>query len=309
MPSTKTKATEIAQQRRQRLIGIALMCAAVALFACLDTTAKYLNTQMDSLEIAWARYTSAFVLTLIVSNPLTHTGLLRTARPKLQIVRSLLLVAATVLNFLALRWLQLDEVLSIIFTFPFIVAIASGPMLGEWIGWRRWSAICFGFAGVLLITRPGFGGMHPAALLSLAATICYGLYAVITRIVSRVDSNQTSLFYANCIGALVMLPVIPFVWQTPSTWAIALMLLAIGVLGSLGHFCLISGHRLAPASVLSPFIYTQLIWVVILGYLVFDHVPTGWTMAGAAMVIGSGLYLLYRERQVGKATTSEAVIE
>jgi drug/metabolite transporter (DMT)-like permease len=309
MPNTTTRATEIAHQRRQRLIGIALMCAAVALFAVLDTIAKYLNTQMDSLQIAWARYTSAFVLTLIVSNPLTHRDLLRSASPKLQIVRSLLLVASTVLNFLALRWLQLDEALSIIFTFPFIVAIASGPMLGEWLGWRRWCAICFGFGGVLLITRPGFGGMHPAALLSLAATVCYGLYAVITRIVSRVDSNQTSLFYANCIGALVMLPVIPFVWQAPANWVIALMLVAIGVFGSAGHFCLIAGHRLAPAAVLSPFVYTQLLWVVILGYLVFDHVPNYWTMAGAAMVIGSGLYLLYRERRVGKATTSEAVIE
>jgi drug/metabolite transporter (DMT)-like permease len=301
--------TDTVHQRRQRLIGIALMCGAVALFACLDATAKYLNTQMDSLEIAWARYTSAFVLTLIVSNPITQTGLLRTRSLKLQLIRSVLLVASTALNFLALRWLQLDEALSIIFTFPFIVAIISGPMLGEWIGWRRWSAIGFGFAGVLLITRPGLGGMHPAAFFSIAATICYGFYAVITRIVSRFDSNQTSLFYANFIGALVMLPVIPFVWQPPANWLIALMLAMIGVFGSAGHYFLIAGHRLAPASVLAPFIYTQLIWVLILGYLVFDHVPNGWTMAGAAIVIGSGLYLLYRERKVGKSTTSEAAIE
>jgi drug/metabolite transporter (DMT)-like permease len=309
MPSKKTKAIEIAHQRRQRLIGIALMCGAVALFAVLDTTAKYLNSQMDVLQISWARYTSAFVLTLIVSNPLTHTKLLRTASPKLQIVRSVLLVASTVLNFLALRWLQLDEALAIIFTFPFIVAIASGPLLGEWIGWRRWSAIGFGFGGVLLITRPGFGGMHPAAFITLAATVCYGFYAVITRIVARTDSNQTSLFYANLIGALVMLPVIPFVWATPANWLIGLMLIGTGVLGSAGHFCLIAGHKLAPASVLSPFVYTQLIWVVILGYLVFDHVPTGWTLAGAAMVIGSGLYLLYRERKRGHTATSEGVVE
>ena len=309
MPSTNSIAIDRVQQRRQRLTGIALMCGAVALFACLDTTAKYLNTQMDSMEIAWARYTSAFVLTLIVSNPFTHAGLLRTKRPALQITRSVLLVGSTALNFLALRWLQLDEALSIVFTFPFIVAIASGPMLGEWLGWRRWTAICVGFGGVLLITRPGFGGMHPAALLSLTATIFYGFYAVITRIVSRVDSNQTSLFYANFIGALVMLPVIPFVWSAPENWLIALMLVGTGVLGSVGHFLLISGHRLAPAAVLSPFIYTQLIWVVILGYLVFDHVPNSWTMAGAAIVIGSGLYLLYRERKLGKTTTSEGVVE
>ncbi|HTT47444.1 MAG TPA: DMT family transporter [Pseudolabrys sp.] len=300
---------DLAHHRRQRLTGIALMCGAVALFACLDTTAKYLNTRMDSLEIAWARYTSAFVLTLIVSNPWTHVGLLRTKQLKLQITRSLLLVCSTALNFIALRWLQLDEALSIIFTFPFIVAIVSGPLLGEWIGWRRWTAIAVGFGGVLLITRPGFGGMHPAALITLVGTICYGFYAVITRIVSRVDSNQTSLFYANFIGALVMLPVIPFVWTKPDSWPIALMLLGTGVLGSTGHFLLISGHRLAPAAVLSPFVYTQLIWVVILGYWVFDHVPSGWTMAGAAIVICSGLYLLYRERKLGKTTTSEGVVE
>ena len=297
------------QQRRQRLIGIALMCGAVALFACLDTTAKYLNTQMDSLQVAWARYTSAFVLTLIISNPLTHPGLLRTRSPKLQITRSLLLVGSTALNFLGLRWLQLDEALSIIFTFPLLVAIISGPMLGEWIGWRRWTAIGFGFVGVLLITRPGLGGMHAAALFTLGATFCYAFYAVITRIVSRVDSNQTSLFYANFIGALAMLPVIPFVWQPPVNWVVVFLMVMIGVLGSTGHYFLIAGHKLAPASVLSPFVYTQLIWVIVLGYLVFGQVPNSWTIAGAAIVIASGLYLLYRERKLGKSTTSEAAIE
>ena len=285
------------------------MCGAVALFACLDTTAKYLNTQMDSLQVAWARYTSAFVLTLIISNPLTHPGLLRTRSPKLQITRSMLLVGSTALNFLGLRWLQLDEALSIIFTFPLLVAIISGPMLGEWIGWRRWTAIGFGFVGVLLITRPGLGGMHAAALFTLGATFCYAFYAVITRIVSRVDSNQTSLFYANVIGALAMLPVIPFVWQPPVNWVVVFLMVMIGVLGSTGHYFLIAGHKLAPASVLSPFVYTQLIWVIVLGYLVFGQVPNSWTIAGAAIVIASGLYLLYRERKLGKSTTSEAAIE
>ena len=296
-------------QRRQRLIGIGLMCCAVALFACLDTTAKYLNTQMDSFEVTWARYTSAFVLTLFVSNPFTQPGLLRTKRPMMQFLRGTLLVSSTALNFLALRWLQLDEALSIIFTFPFVVAIASGPMLGEWIGWRRWCAIGFGFAGVLLIVRPGFQTMHPAALISLAGTICYGFYAVLTRIASRYDSNQTSLFYNNAVGAALMLPVIPFVWRPPETWVIGLMLLGTGVLGSLGHYFLIAGHRLAPASLLAPFVYTQLLWVVILGYLVFDHVPTAWTMAGASMVVSSGLYMLWRERRLGKSTASEGVME
>jgi drug/metabolite transporter (DMT)-like permease len=304
-----TNSTGILHQRHQRLIGIALMCGAVALFACLDTTAKYLNTEMDTLQVVWARYSSAFVLTFFISNPLTHPAMLKSARPGLQVVRSLLLLGSTLFNFLALRWLQLDEALSITFTTPFVVAIVSGPMLGEWAGWRRWLAICAGFGGVLLITRPGYGGIGPAALISLLAAMCYGLYAVTTRILSRTDSNQTSLFFSNLIGALVMLPVIPFVWQAPSSWWLVLLLMATGVLGSSGHFLLISGHRLAPASVLSPFIYTELVWVVILGYVVFDHVPNDWTAAGAAIVIGSGLYLLYRERKLGKPTTSDSLVE
>ncbi len=301
--------TDAASQRRQRLMGIVLMCCAVALFACLDTTAKYLNTQMATLEIVWARYTSAFLLTLIVSNPVTKPDLLRTGSLRLQLTRAVLLVSSTSLNFMALRYMQLADVLSIIFTFPFIVAIISGPLLGEWIGWRRWCAIMFGFGGVLLITRPGSGSMQPAALFSLAATTCYGFYAVITRIASRTDSNQTSLFYGNLVGALVMLPVLPFVWQAPSGWGIAGLMLATGVFGSLGHFCLISGHRLAPASVLSPFVYTQLLWVTILGYLVFGALPTAWTLGGASMVVSSGLYLLYRERKMGQRAASEGALQ
>ena len=162
--------------------------------------------------------------------------------------------------------------------------------------------------GVLLITRPGFHGIHPAALLSLAATICYGFYAVMTRIVSRVDSNQTSLFYNNGSAPGDAADRAFCLDDAGALDQVALMLMT-GVLGSLGHFLLISGHRLAPASVLSPFIYTQLIWVVILGYVVFDHVPNVWTMAGASMVVGSGLYMIWRERKLGRSTTSEGVLE
>ena len=189
MNPTMAKSADITLQRRQRLIGIGLMCLTVIFFACLDTTAKYLGTLLDPLEVAWARYTSAFVLTLFVSNPVAQPGLMKTKRPVLQVVRALLLVSSTVLNFFALHWLQLDEALSIIFTYPFIVAIVSGPILGEWLGWRRWTAIGVGFCGVLLITRPGLGGFNPGAVLSLASVICYGLYAVLTRVASRTDSN------------------------------------------------------------------------------------------------------------------------
>ena len=114
-----------------------------------------------------------------------------------------------------LRYLQLDQALSILFSTPFMVAILAGPILGEWIGWRRWMAILGGFAGVLLVTRPGSGGIHPAALLSVGSAIFYSLYIIATRVLLRTDSNQTTLFYSNLVGAAAMLPVLPFVWSAP----------------------------------------------------------------------------------------------
>jgi len=294
------------RQRRQRLIGIALMCGAVATFACLDSTAKYLNHHMDTLQVVWARYLSAFAVALLFVNPWNRPGLMATDRPLLQIGRSALLLASTFFNFLAVRYLQLDQALAIMFSTPFIVAVLSGPMLGEWVGWRRWTAICVGFIGVLVVTRPGTGSMHPAALLSLSAAFSLAFYSISTRLLSRTDSSETTLFYSNLVGALIMLPVIPFVWTTPeSAFIIALMVLT-GALGSFGHYLLILGHRLAPPSLLSPFMYTQLVWVVMLGYVVFDDVPNRWTLAGAAIVVGSGLYIFYRERKVtGKTAPVE----
>jgi len=293
--------------RRQRLTGIALMCGAVACFACLDATGKYLNHHMDTMQVVWSRYTGAFLLALVFSNPINRPGMLVTRRPFLQIGRSALLLFSTALNFFALRYLQLDEALSILFSTPFIVAVLCGPLLGEWVGWRRWTAIAIGFLGVLLVTRPGFGGIHPAALLSLGSAICYAVYVISTRVLARTDSNETTLFYSNLVGAVAMLPVIPFVWSTPENALIVALMILIGALGSAGHYLLIVGHRLAPASVLAPFIYTQLVWTTTLGFLVFGDVPHRWTIVGGLIVVSSGLYLLNRERKVGKATPSTPV--
>jgi drug/metabolite transporter (DMT)-like permease len=285
--------------RRNRLTGIALMCGALACFSCLDTTAKYLVGHMDSLQVVWARYTSAFLLALMFYNPLSHPGMMRTKRPVLQLARSALLLGSTALNFIAVRYLQLDEALSILFSTPLIVAALAGPLLGEWIGWRRWLAILVGFSGVLLVTRPGAGGIHPAAILTFGSAVCYALYVIATRVLSRHDSTETTLFYSNLVGALAMLPVLPFVWSMPQSWFIVFLMIILGGFASFGHYLLIAGHRLAPASTLAPFIYTQIVWTTALGFLVFGDIPNRWTVAGAAIVIASGLYLLYRERTIG----------
>jgi drug/metabolite transporter (DMT)-like permease len=296
-----------AQQRRQRLTGIALMCGAVATFSCLDTTGKYLLQYMDPLQIVWARYFGAFLLAFIFLNPSNKPKMLTTTRPFMQIGRSALLLGSTALNFFALRYLQLDEALAILFSTPFLVALLCGPLLGEWVGWRRWTAISVGFFGVLLVARPGFGGLHPAALLSLGSAVCYALYVISTRVLSHSDSSETTLFYSNLVGAVAMLPVIPLVWTTPNSVLVVGLMVLIGALGSGGHYLLIRGHRLAPASTLAPFIYTQMVWTTTLGFLVFGDVPHRWTIVGGLIVVSSGLYLLNRERKVGKVEPSAPV--
>ena len=285
--------------RRQRLIGIGLMCGAVALFSVLDATAKYLGGHMPTLQVVAVRFISAFMIALAVSNPLTRPGLMKTAQPGLQVLRGLLLISTTIFNFLAFRYLQLDEALAILFATPFLVAAMAGPLLGEWISWRRWTAIAVGFIGVLVVIRPGIsGGMQWAALFSVAATIFYSGYGITTRMVSRTDSSETTLFYGNLVAVCVMAPLLPFVWSGLVSWLDLGLMVAMGALGSGSHYLLIAAHRRAPASVLSPFIYTQLVWATMMGFLVFHDLPTGWTLLGGAIVVASGLYLIHRERVV-----------
>ncbi|HWL04497.1 MAG TPA: DMT family transporter [Xanthobacteraceae bacterium] len=285
-------------ERSQRLYGIGLMCAAVAMFACLDTSAKFLGGHIPTLEVVWGRYLAGLAFVLPWANPITKPGLMRTRRPVLQIVRALCLLGSTFFNFLSLRYLQLDEALAIMFSAPFLVVLAAGPILGEWVGWRRLLAVSIGFTGILIVTRPGMGGIHPAALLTLAAAICMVFYSIMTRMLARSDANDTTWFYTNAVGAAVMTLVVPFVWVTPDWWLVPIMI-ASGALGSFGHRLLIMAHRLAPAPVLSPFTYSQIIWVVMLGYVVFGDIPNAWTLTGSAVVILAGLYLIQQERRFG----------
>jgi drug/metabolite transporter (DMT)-like permease len=273
------------------------MCGAVTCFGFMDAIAKYLVLQMSTVEVVWARYTGAFLIPFVLLNPWTRPQLMVTPRLGLQLGRSVLVLLSTLFNFVALRYLQLADAVALIFSTPCFVAALSGPLLGERVRWRRWTAIGVGFLGVIVVTRPGPGTFQPAALLSLAAALCYALFSVATRMLARTDSNETTLFYSNIVGALAMLPVLPFVWTTPTDPLVITLLVSSGAIASFGHYLLIAAHRLAPAAVLSPFIYTEIVLVTILGFLVFGDVPSRWTIAGAAIVIASGIYLLHRERR------------
>ncbi len=297
-PSPEPPLALPASDGKGRLFGIGLILLALSCFAILDTAAKWLTSHIPTLEGVWARYAGHFTLSFLVINPWTTPGLLKTRRPWLQIVRSALLFGATFFNFVALRYLQLDQTASLMFTMPFFVALLAGPLLGEWIGLRRWIAILAGFAGVLLITRPGAGGIHPAAILVLIGSACYALYNMLTRVLASHDSTPTTLFYTALVGFIAASLPLPFVWTAPADpWVIGAMV-TVGVFGWIGHWLLINAHRYAPAATLAPFVYFQIVWMALAGFLVFGDVPNGWTIAGVAVVIASGLYLLNRERKM-----------
>ena len=280
---------------RDRLVGILLICCAFFCFSVLDATAKWLNQSIPSLQTTWARYISNVILVAAVLNPLTRPGVSRTTRPALQAVRSLLLFASTATNFFALHYLQLAQTVSISFATPLLVALLARPLLGETISPHRLVAIVIGFIGVLVVARPGLG-MHPAALVSMAGILCYALYNITTRKLAFHDPPQTTLFYSGLAGVVILTPLLTLFWEWPTSVWIWVGMGMTGVFGGIGHFLLILAHQRAPAAVLSPFIYTQLLWMIALGYVVFGDVPDRLTILGALIVVGSGLYLLLRER-------------
>lgn len=290
--------TSSSQQASQRLVGIALMLATGFCFACLDTCGKWLGQTLPTQEVVWARYVSNFLLVLPLVNPWTTPRLLRPARPVMQISRGLVILASTILNFIALHYLQLAQTVSIMFSTPLIVAVLAGPILGEWVGWRRAVAIAVGFLGVIVVAQPGTAGFHWAMLLSVVGAMLYAAGNILARILVRGDGATITFFYVGAIGALVMTPLMPLVWVWPASAGAWALMAAMGATGAVGHFCLILAHKYAPASILAPFIYTQLIWMVLSGWLFFRDVPDHATLAGAAIVIVSGLYLLWRERVV-----------
>lgn len=285
-------------RQRMRLHAIGLICLAVLCFTFLDSTAKYLVRQgVPALEVVWARYVSHAVLLLFFVNPWTVKGLFRTKRPLLQIIRSVLLFLSTLANFVALKYLQLTETVSIMFSTPFLVAILAGVFFGQWIGRKQWGAIIGGFVGVLIVTRPGFGNVHWAVSLSCAGAVCYALYNLMTRVLAAYDPTTTTLVYSSLVGAAILTPFAPGFFVPPASWTLVVLLISTGLWGMIGHWLLIAAHRHVSAQDLSPFIYTQIVWMTISGWLVFGDIPGLYTIIGASVVILSGLYLLLLERR------------
>ncbi|BCP55063.1 hypothetical protein K32_36800 [Kaistia sp. 32K] len=283
-------------EAQQRLRGIGLYCLAMLCFTMLDASAKYASQFIPVLSIVWVRFAVHALLALVVFQPWRHWVLYRTKRPVLQALRALFLAGSTFFNFLAVHELQLDMTISIGFSAPFITAALAGPILGEWAGPRRWAAIIVGFVGVLIITMPGFGDLNPAVFLSLAAACCNACYILSTRMLTRSDSSVGMLLYSAVVPLILVTPVADPLAAAPPSVVVGICLLLTGSLGFIGHWFLIRAHHHTAVPVLAPFMYTGLIWMILLGYFIFDDVPAPRTLVGASIIIASGLYLLYRER-------------
>jgi drug/metabolite transporter (DMT)-like permease len=274
-------------------LAIGLVLLAVGLFSVMDALSKLLAARLDPIEVVWGRY--LVILVMLAPLALRRPLLLVAARPALQLLRGVSVLGAALLFIAGLQRLALADATAIAFASPLIVTALSIPLLGEHIGVRRWSAVAVGFAGVLVVVRPGSGAIGTAAFLPLLSAACWALGIVVTRRMGGTDRPVTTLLYSTTIGFVLSGAALPFVWRHASLADWTLMA-AMGVLSAAGQYLFIAGLVRGAASLLAPFSYSQMIWSTAMGYLVFGAVPTVWTWCGAALVVASGVYIAHRER-------------
>ena len=288
--------------RGRALTGIGLMCLGIFFLCVMDATVKWLNQSLNPMMVVWGRYFFAFVVTITLINPRTHPGVMRSRNISLQILRSLFLFMSTIAVFVALRFLQLVENMAIMFSAPLLVALLAGPVLGERVGMRHLTVIATGLLGVLIIIRPGLGIMHPAALLTLLGALSYACYGITTRLVATYDSAATTTFYGSISGAVLTSLALPLFWDASAglyTWA---LMVVTGVLATIGHWLLAHAHVRAPASDLWPFNYSQIIWMLAFGYILFGDWPDMWTWVGVAITASAGSFVVYSEQQKARGS-------
>ena len=275
--------------------GIALILLSTIFLSTSDTAAKYLSKTLPPVEIAWMRFVVFAVIMAPAMLPGSPLFAMRTSRLNFQLMRGLTLLGSSVLFITGLRYLPIAEASATSFVAPLFVTALSIIFLSEKVGVRRWIATAVGLTGVIVILRPGTGAFQMAALLPIASALAWACTLVMTRVMSGREHATTTMAYSSIVGVCVMSAIVPFVWVAPSPNAILLGLL-VGVASTTGQWIVVLAFRYADASVLAPFSYIQLLWVSIFGFVIFGEVPDAWTMAGAAIIVASGLYTAHRER-------------
>ncbi|MCV2874656.1 DMT family transporter [Rhodobacteraceae bacterium XHP0102] len=282
------------------LKGLALMAAGFFLFAAVDTMAKFLTDSFHPVQIVWTRQLGLLfgvVVLLMWRGPV----ILRTAKPRLQVVRGAIAVISATCFILGVSFVPLADAVAVTFVAPLIVTVLGAVILRERVGWHRWGAISIGFIGTLIVIRPGLGIVHPAVLLVLLAASLFALRQVLSRMIAPYDNTYTTVAYTALVGsALISLP-LPFVWIWPSDPTSIVLMISIAALAGVAELMVIRALEIAEAVVLAPVHYSMILWSVMYGYLVFAQLPDSWTLAGTAVIVATGLYTMHRERLAARS--------
>lgn len=273
------------------------MCVACALFPVMNAMVKRLTGIYPYQEVVWVRLGAHLVLMSAIFLPRRGLALLRTRAPWQQVICSLGLLGATFFFFSAAKYVGVTEAIAISFVSPLAVTFLAWPVLGERITLVRLASVVIGFIGVLIVIRPGSSVFQWASLSILASAICYAVYQIVVRRVAAVDSPATTAFYSALGCTLVMSVFVPFGWKTPDNWRDLAMMLSLGFFGGFGHYCVARAFAYAPANLIAPLNYTQMIGSVIVGYLMFAEVPDFYTWLGSAVIIAAGLLVGWQSRK------------
>ena len=279
--------------------GILLMVATTFVFAMQDGISRHLASEYNVMMVVMIRYWffAAFVMAVASRKAGGLRAAARTKQPILQSVRGALLAFEVCVMVLAFTLLGLVESLAVFAAYPLLVAALSGPILGEQVGWRRWAAIAVGFIGILVILQPGYAVFSPYALIAVTSALMFAVYSLLTRYAARLDSTATSFFWTGTVGAVVMTLSGIWFWE-PMSGPDSLWMAVLCVTGAIGHWLLIRCYEIAEASVVQPFAYLQLVFGTAVGIFVFGEVLQLNVAVGAAIVVGAGLFTLWRARQL-----------
>lgn len=276
--------------------GAALLTLSTFCFASMDATAKGLMTRYEPMQVIWARYAVQALLVIAIVSPWLRS-VARTRHLKLQVIRSGFLFGSTLCGFFAFSFMPLAEATAIFEVGPLAITALAALVLGERVGLRRWTAVGIGFVGAMIVIRPGDEAFQLAALLPLAGAMSFAAYAIATRFLSDAESFWTTSLYSALLGAGLASLTLPFVWRPPTAADVAIMLM-MGAIGTAGQLLIIKAFNTALASAIAPFTYAHLIWATFWGYVAFGDAPDFWTAVGAAVIVGSGVYVWRRERQL-----------
>lgn len=279
--------------------GIGWMLFTGLWFVSMDTVGKYLLQSYPVMQVVWCRFLFHFLISVIVAL-VWFRDTFRSNRPWMQLLRSALLAITTVLFYLGLGTIDLATATTIMFMNPIFVTILSVPLLGETVGIRRIVGVTVGFLGAVIVVRPGIAPISAGMLCLLAAACTNALFQIATRSMRHHDKPMTTSLYTALAGAVALTATGAAHWEAPDAagWV---LLVALGFIGGMGQLCLIRALRLAPPAAIAPFSYVSIVWATLFSLTVFGQIPSGWTLAGATLIIGSGLYIFHRERSAARA--------